>query len=175
MYESLRSHCLQNYSDFEIIFGIADPDDPAVHVVDRLRREFPGVAMRLAVCREILGTNLKVSNLVQMLPHARHPYLVISDSDIRVQPDYLRQVIWPLRDPGVGLLTCLYRGAFGGTLGSCLEAVGIETAFCGGVLAAREVEKGIRFGLGSTLAVSDRKSTRLNSSHSRASRMPSSA
>jgi ceramide glucosyltransferase len=87
-----------------------------------------------------------------MLPAARYELLLVNDSDIRVPPDYLRQVIAPLADASVGLVTCLYRGVAGPTLGSRLEALGISTDFVPGVLSARFIEKGLHFGLGSTLA-----------------------
>ncbi|HZR56958.1 MAG TPA: bacteriohopanetetrol glucosamine biosynthesis glycosyltransferase HpnI [Terriglobales bacterium] len=151
MYESLRSHCLQNYSEYEIIFGVSDPDDPAIELVVRLKDEFPQQAIRLVRCDKIPGTNIKVSNLAQMLPSARFEVLLINDSDIRVTPDYLQQVVPPLTNPKVGLVTCLYRGIAASTLGSKLESLGISTDFAPGVLTARYLES-IRFGLGSTLA-----------------------
>ena len=104
------------------------------------------------VCPENLGANTKVSNLGQMARQARHEYLIVNDSDIRVEPDYLRRVLAPLSDPKVGLVTCLYRGIANSSLGSRLESLGISTDFCAGVLVAQTVENGIRFGLGSTLA-----------------------
>lgn len=151
MYESFRSHCLQDYPEYEIVFGVSDADDPAIALVERLKAEFPQQTIRLVVCRENLGTNTKVSNLVQMLPEVRYEHLVLSDSDIRVERDYLQRVVAPLQDPKVGIVTCLYRGVPSQTLGSRLESLGISTDFCAGVLAARLLE-GIRFGLGSTLA-----------------------
>ena len=152
MYESLRSHCLQDYAEYEIILGISDSNDPAAEIVTRLQAEFPQRAIHLMVCGRTLGANAKVSNLAQMLTKAQHQHLVVSDSDIRVEPDYLRRVLAPLADPQVGLVTCLYRGVPGSTLGSRLESLGISTEFTAGVLAARQLEGGIRFGLGSTLA-----------------------
>ena len=151
MYESFRSHCLLDYPEYEVIFGVSDPRDPALELVDKLCKEFPARAIRTMVCGENLGTNIKVSNLAQMARAARHEYLVVNDSDIRVEPDYLRRVIAPLADPQVGLVTCLYRGVPNETFGSRLESLGISTDFCPGVLVARQLE-GICFGLGSTLA-----------------------
>jgi ceramide glucosyltransferase len=151
MYESLRSHCLQNYPEYEIIFGVSDPDDPAIELVNRLKDEFPEQTIRLIHCEKILGTNVKVSNLAQMLPSARFEVLLVNDSDIRVEPDYLQQVAPSLTDPNVGLVTCLYRGIASPTLGSRLESLGISTDFAPGVLTARSLES-IRFALGSTLA-----------------------
>jgi ceramide glucosyltransferase len=150
MYEAFRSHCLQEYPEYELIFGVAEENDPAIALVERLQREFPQRSIRLIMCPRVLGANLKVSNLVQMLPAARFEFLVVNDSDIRVPADYLRRVMAPFATPQTGLVTALYRGAATGML-SRMEAIGISTDFAAGVLAARELE-GIRFGLGSTLA-----------------------
>ncbi len=152
MYESFRSHCLQDYPEYEIIFGVSDPADPALQLVERLKLEFPLCAIRAMVCSENLGSNTKMSNLAQMLRQAKYENVLVNDSDIRVQPDYLRRVMAPLADQRTGLVTCLYRGTASPTLGSRLEALGISTDFAAGVLAAQQLEGGIRFGLGSTLA-----------------------
>ena len=158
MYEAFRSHCLQEYAgEYELIFGAGSNDDPAVEAVHRLMTEFPERRIRLVICPERLGTNGKVSNLIQMLPHTQHEFLLINDSDIRVSPKYLervmRQFVAPAKKP-VGMVTALYRGkAHSWTLGSVLETLGIATDFMAGVVTARIVEGGIHFGLGSTLAV----------------------
>jgi ceramide glucosyltransferase len=152
IYESFRSHCLQDYPEYEIIFGVSDPSDPAIESVRRLQREFPDRRIRMIVSSTILGANVKVSNLAQMIADARYGCLIVNDSDIRVEPDYLQRVTAPLADSRLGMLTCLYRGVASATLGSRLESLGISTDFCASVLAARQVEGGIRFGLGSTLA-----------------------
>lgn len=151
IYASLRSHCLQDYTEYEVIFGVSDAADPSVPWVQQLQREFPGHAIQLVVCPLILGGNIKVSNLAQMLPHARYEHILVNDSDIRVEPDYLRRVVAPLVDSEVGLVTCLYRAIAGGTLPSRLESLGVSTDFCGGALVAMQMENGARFGLGSTL------------------------
>lgn len=152
IYESFRSHCLQDYSEYEIIFGVSDPADPAIEIVQKLQHEFPERRIQLVICPKILGANVKISNLVQMLPDARYEYLIVNDSDIRVESDYLRRVSAPLADSRVGMVTCLYHGAPEKKLGSRLEALGISTDFCAGVLVANQIEHGIHFGLGSTLA-----------------------
>jgi ceramide glucosyltransferase len=152
IYQSFRSHCLQEYPEYEVIFGVSDPNDPAVASVRQLQSEFPALNIRLMVCRKTLGANVKVSNLAQMLLEARYPHLLVNDSDIRVEPDYLRRVMAPLADLKVGMVTCLYRGVAAATLGSRIESLGISTDFCAGVLAARQLEGGLRFGLGSTMA-----------------------
>jgi len=153
MYESFRSHCVQDYPEHEIIFGVSEADDPAVEAVHRLMREFPHCSIQLVVCPEVLGNNRKTSNLVQMLPQARYDHILINDSDIYVTPDYLRRVMAPFAQPGVGMVTCPYRGIAADTLGSKLESIGISTDFIAGVLAAGQIENGIHFALGSTLAI----------------------
>ncbi len=152
IWESFCSHCEQKYPQFQLIFGVSDPGDPAIEAVRKLQAEYPNLPIELIVCDRVLGANIKVSNLAQMLPAARHELLLVNDSDIRVPPDYLRQVFAPLADVSVGLVTCLYRGVAAPTLGSRLEALGISTDFVPGVLSARFLEKGLHFGLGSTLA-----------------------
>lgn len=152
IWENFCSHCEQDYPEFQVIFGVSDPADPAVEVVRKLQGKFPNLMIELIVCHRILGTNIKVSNLAQMLRAARHEILLVNDSDIRVPPDYLRNVIAPLADSSVGLVTCLYRGIACPTLGSRLEALGIASDFVPGVLSARFLEHGLHFGLGSTLA-----------------------
>jgi ceramide glucosyltransferase len=151
MYESFRSHCLQNYPEYEVIFGVSDADDPAIAFVERLQAEFPQVPIRLVSCLRSLGANTKVSNLAQMVTEAKYEHIVVNDSDIRVEANYLRSVAAPLLDPKVGLVTCLYRGVASPSMGSRLESLFISTDFSAGVLVARLLEGGIHFGLGSTL------------------------
>lgn len=152
MYKALRSHCVQNYPQYEILFGITDANDPAVEVIARLKQEFPESRIKIVRCEKRLGANGKISSLAQMVPQATHEILLVNDSDIWVGPDYLRTVVMELEQPGTGLVTCLYRGRPSATLGSKLEALGISTDFAPGVLVARLIEGGLHFGLGSTLA-----------------------
>ena len=151
MYENFRTHCLQDYPEYEIIFGVSDHDDPAIPLVEQLKREFPGGSIHLVVCRERVGPNIKVSNLLQMARRAKYSFLIVNDSDIRVDREYLRRVIAPLEQENIGLVTCLYRAIANSRLTSCIESLGIVD-FCAAVLSARRVEGGLRFGLGSTLA-----------------------
>src|ERR1700722_7757959 len=123
IYQSFRSHCLQDYPEYEIIFGVSDPNDPAIASVKALQQEFPQHKIQLLVCPDILGANVKVSNLAQMLPVARYEHLIVNDSDIRVDADYLQSVVAPLSDPQLGLVTCLYRGVAAQTLGSRLQSL----------------------------------------------------
>ncbi len=160
------SHCRQQYAgQFEILFGVSSLNDPAVAEVERLRAEFPECAIRLVICPERLGTSGKVSNLIQMLREAQYEYVLINDSDIRVSLHYLARVMACFADERVGMVTAPYLGRTAAegeklTLWARLEALGISTDFLPGVLTARLLEDGIRFGLGSTLAVSREALTR---------------
>lgn len=155
MMEAFRSHCRQTYSgDYELLFGVSTLDDPATTAVRTLQEEFPERSIRLIECPQRLGTNGKVSTLIQLIPHTHHNFLLINDSDIAVGPRYLEQVIGCFAFEGVGLVTALYRGKAHETLPSRLEALGIATDFQPSVLLARWIEGGLRYGLGSTLAVS---------------------
>ena len=159
MLDAFRSHCRQNYGgDYELLFGVSSTDDPAASAVAELQGEFPDRSIRLIVCPERLGANGKVSTLAQLIPHAGHPFLLINDSDITVSPRYLERVMAHFAPDAskarhVGLVTALYRGRPHGTLPSKLEALGIATDFQPSVLLARWLEGGLRYGLGSTLAV----------------------
>src|SRR5271166_5838887 len=151
MYLAFRSHCVLDYGEYEVLFGVSDANDPALELVERLQQEFPLRQLQVVHCPKVLGLNGKVSNLAQMLPQARYEHIVINDSDIIVPLDYLRSVMAPLAQPQVGMVTALYRGIAGKTLGSRLEALGLSADFMGGVLVARELQ-GIRFALGGTIA-----------------------
>jgi len=115
LYENLRSFCLQEYSHFQIVFGVADADDPAANVVRRLIADFPALDLTLVVGGAARAPNRKVANLMNMLPAARHGLLAISDSDMRVAPDYLATIAPLVAPPDAGLVTCLYRGVPAGT------------------------------------------------------------
>jgi len=110
LYESLRSFCEQRYERFQIVCGVRDAQDPAIAVVRRLQREFRRLDLQLVIDPTQWGSSRKVSNLMNMMPLVRHDYLVIADSDVRVEPDYLASVVAPLGEAAVGIVTCLYRG-----------------------------------------------------------------
>jgi ceramide glucosyltransferase len=165
MLDAFRSHCRQTYAGgYEILFGVSGLDEPAVSAVDQLQSEFPERTIRLIECPARLGANGKVSTLAQLVPQARCEYILVNDSDITVSPHYLERVMAhfapvpakPYAQPSkaVGLVTALYRGRAHATLGSRLESLGIATDFMPSVLVARMIEGGLRYGLGSTLAVS---------------------
>jgi len=163
MYAGLASHCRQVYgAPFELIFGVHRLDDPAVAEVERLRADFPEAAIKLVECGLRVGTSGKVSNLVQMLPHASYEHIIVNDSDICVHENYLTGVMRcfhaDTEEKPVGMVTAPYLGRTGSggreiTVWARLEALGISTDFMPGVLTARKLEGGIRFGMGSTLAM----------------------
>jgi ceramide glucosyltransferase len=136
LYSHLRSFCEQDYRQYEIVFGVSDADDAARAVAERLIGEFPSVPMKLVIDPSIHGNNRKVSNLINMLERARNEVLVMSDSDAFVGRDYLAAVTAPLRDPGVGLVTCLYCGVPTEGIWSRLGAMYINEWYIPSVLLA---------------------------------------
>lgn len=130
LYENLRTFCRQRYPGYQLIFGVQNPRDPAILVVERLRREFPRIEIELIVSPERpAGTNGKIANLAGMLPAARHATLVVADADIRVASDYLAKLVAALQLPRVGLVTCLYRARPVGGFWSRLAALHIDQGF----------------------------------------------
>jgi ceramide glucosyltransferase len=150
-YENFASFCRQDYPEFEILFAVNDAEDPVVPIVQQLIADFPGRSIRLIVVAERLGPNTKVSNLCRLVREARHDLLVITDSDVRVEPGYLRSVAAMFRDPRVGGVTALYRGRDNLQFVAAMDCVGSSAAFCGAALVARELE-GLKFMMGSTMA-----------------------
>jgi ceramide glucosyltransferase len=150
-YENMASFCKQNYPKYEIIFGAMDERDDGVQVVRQVMENFPDLDIKLVISNRTIGTNLKVSNLANMMAEARYPLLLISDSDISVEPDYLSRVVQPMRDERVGVVTCLYRSLAHNWIAT-LEAIAIPTEFFAGVLTARKME-GMKFTLGSTVLI----------------------
>jgi ceramide glucosyltransferase len=150
-YENFATFCRQDYADYEIVFAVADDDDPAIDVIRQVITAFPERSIRLLIGAPNLGPSSKVNKLCRLTREARYDILVISDSDIRVASDYLRRVVAPFRDPRVGAVTCLYAGITNGRTASELEALGIATDFAAGVLTAWQIQ-GVRFALGATMA-----------------------
>jgi len=152
LYECLLSFCRQDYPHFEMVFGVSDGADPAVDVVARLKLEFPGLDIKLAIDRRQHGSSRKVSNLINMMPLARHDFLVISDSDVRVEPDYLAKIAPALIDPRVGIVTCPYHGNPRPGLWSLLGSLFINEWFIPSVRVA--AMSGSRaFAFGATIAI----------------------
>lgn len=161
LYANLVSFCRQDYpAPVQVVFGLADAADPAAGVARRLIADFPDRDLELVINARRHGANAKVSNLINMQPAARHEMIVIADSDIAVRPDYLANLATSLGQPGVGLVTCLYRGVGAAGLWSRLAAAGIDYHFLPNVLAA------LKLGLatpcfGSTIALTKTALTRL--------------
>lgn len=152
LYEHLRSFCEQDHGEFQIIFGVADANDEAVAIVRQLQRDFAAADLQLVIDGRQHGANRKVSNLVNMASHARYDYLVVADSDIRVDRDYLSKVTLPLLDPTVGIVTCPYRGCPRAGLWSLLGSLLINDWFMPAVrLAALAGSESFAFG--ATIAI----------------------
>ena len=150
-YENFASFCRQEYPTYEILFAVRDENDPAVPVVRRLIRDFPQIPVRLLISQENRGTNDKVGKLCLLAQEARYSLLVITDSDVRVAPDYLRQVAGVFRDPRVGAVTALYRALEAPSFGAVMDTMG-SLSFSGSALVARDLE-GLKFTMGSTAAL----------------------
>ena len=149
-YENFASFCTQDYSEYEILFGVAGDADPAVPLIQRLIREFPRRRISFFVEAEQIGANRKVNMLTRLAREARHEILVLTDGDIRVTPSYLREVVAPFNDKSVGAVTSFYRGIAERSLGAELEAIGAASDFFAGVLMANWME-GITFALGASI------------------------
>ncbi|AFL86542.1 hopanoid biosynthesis associated glycosyl transferase protein HpnI [Terriglobus roseus DSM 18391] len=156
-YAAFASHCTQQYAGrYELLLGLSDPADADVLAeIERLKTEFPTTAIRAIACGERLGTNGKVSTLSQMVPHALGDVILINDADILVGPQYLTRIAADLAQPNVGMVTTPYAGRTSDKPGlwARLEGLGIATDFLPGVLTSRLLDRGVRFGLGSTLAL----------------------
>jgi len=149
-YENFASFCRLDYPEYELLFGVNDSADPAVPLIQRLMAEFPQRRIRLLSGSEALGANRKVNKLVQLAREAQHEVLALTDGDVRVAPDYLREVVAPFADKKVGAVTSFYRAIAERNLGAELEAVGAASDFFAGVLMANWME-GITFGLGASI------------------------
>jgi ceramide glucosyltransferase len=147
-YDAIRSHASQDYPEFEILFGMSVPGDPAAKDILRLQAEFPRLRIEIVPVTTD-APNAKAGVLVELARRARHPILLVNDSDIRVEPGYLRTVVAPLADSRVGLVTCLYR-ASAVSFAARAEALGIATEFAPSVLVARLLGVA-EFALGSTM------------------------
>lgn len=150
-YENFASFCNQDYPEYEIVFCVSSPYDAAMPAIDQLQRDFPDRVIRVLFGSGRVATNDKVAKLARLSKEAAYEYLVINDSDVRVRPDYLRQIIAPLVDPNVGCVTCLYVSTGQKTFADDLHNVGMVSDFYAGLMVARELE-GVKFALGTTIA-----------------------
>jgi ceramide glucosyltransferase len=150
-YENFASFCALDYPDYEILFAVADSDDPVIPIIENLRKDHPRQAIRLIVGVEQLGITLKTNSLVRLAHEARHELLVINDSDVRVEQDYLRDVVAPFADPKVGCVTAFFRSMTEGGLAADVDAVGVPTDSSASTLVAKTLGS-LDFALGWTMA-----------------------
>ncbi len=152
LYDSLASFCRLDYPTFQILCGVRDPNDPAVAIVTKVQHEFPQCDLSLIVAPSAIGTNYKVSTLHHLMSQMKYDYLVITDSDVCVTPDYLRTIIPPLTHTETGLVTCVYRGGSGQPLPALLESLMINTTFTTQVVVASQIEEP-SYAFGATMAL----------------------
>ncbi len=150
-FENFSSFCRQNYEDYEILYCVNEMSDAAVPIIQKVIAEFPQRKIRILSGATRYGTNRKVNNLALLTQEARHEFLVQSDGDVRVGPNYLREVLAPFVDPSVGVVSCFYRGVAQPNLAAELEAVGAASDFFAGALVADWME-GVTFALGASVA-----------------------
>jgi ceramide glucosyltransferase len=150
-YENFASFCRQDYPDYELLFCVGDKEDPAFPILEKLTRNFPERRIRILFGSAGKGSNDKVVKLARLVSEAQHEVVVISDSDVRVKPDYLRSVVAPLANPKVGAVTCFYVPIEEKTLAESLQTIGMFSDFYVGILVARQLD-GVKFALGPTIA-----------------------
>jgi ceramide glucosyltransferase len=150
-YENYASFCRQDYPDYEILFCIGSTDDPAYSVLEKIQQDFPERPIKIIVGNKSEAVNDKVAKLARLVEEASHEHLVISDSDVRVEANYLTTLMAPLTDPHVGAVTCFYVPADVGTMVDRLQEVGMLSDFYPGILVAKELD-GVKFALGPTIA-----------------------
>lgn len=152
LFENLATFCEQRHPCYQLLFGVSSPNDPAIGVVRRLQAAYPGRDIELVVDSRVHGKNLKVSNLINLAAHAKHPLIVVADSDIAAEPGYLEAITAPLADPGVGIVTCLYHAESVGGFWTRVGALFVNEWFAPSVRIAH-AGGSRRFGFGATLAL----------------------
>ncbi|PYX49723.1 MAG: hypothetical protein DMG79_07860 [Acidobacteria bacterium] len=150
--KNLESFFRQDYPDYEVIFGARDANNPAVKIAEEIRARYPHIPSQMIFSGPPAWPNAKVFSLDKMIAASSRAYFIISDSDVQVAPDFLRNTIPPLLDSGVGLVTCMYRGIPASDFWSWLEALGLSVEMSSGVMVADMME-GMRFALGPAMAV----------------------
>ena len=151
-YENFASYCRLNYPEYEMIFAVADANDKVVPVIEKLQRDFPHRRIRLVTSVEQLGENSKINSFCRLVKEARYDLLVMTDSDVRVEHDYLHEVAAPFADPAVGGITSFYRCTGGGTLAADLDMLGMCADSVPSALIARKLEGRVQFAFGWTMA-----------------------
>jgi ceramide glucosyltransferase len=154
-YENFASFCRQNYPEYEILFCVNELSDPAVPVIRKVMADFPSRRIQIFSGAPQPGTNRKVNNLALLAKEARHEILVQSDGDVRVGPEYLREMVAPFHDARVGVVSCFYRGIAAANLGAELEAIGAASDFFAGALVA-DWKEGVTFALGASVGTTKR-------------------
>jgi ceramide glucosyltransferase len=149
-YENFASFCKQDYPDYEVLFCVGE-DDPSIPILEKLAKEFPERRIRILIGGSATGSNDKVVKLARLVSEAQHEVVVISDSDVRVRPEYLRTMVAPLADSRVGAVTCFYGPIEDKTMTDSLQTVGMFSDFYVGILVARQLD-GVKFALGPTIA-----------------------
>jgi ceramide glucosyltransferase len=150
--ESLRSACVQDYPKYQVVFAVQDPQDPVVSLLEEIEEEFGAELVSIAIENRQVGPNKKINNLLAALPHARYDTLVINDSDVRLNPDYLKAIVPSLLDSGVGCACTLYRATRGDRWFEKLELLTLNADFIPSVIFAH-VTGASKFCLGSSLAI----------------------
>jgi ceramide glucosyltransferase len=150
-YENFASFCRQDYPDYELLFCVGERDDPVVPILEKLARDFPERRITVLFGTSGNAANDKVAKLARLVSEARNEVVVISDSDVRARPDYLRTVVAPLANPKIGAVTCFYVPTEEKTLAESLQTIGMVSDFYAGILVARQLD-GVKFALGPTIA-----------------------
>ena len=150
-YENFASFCRQNYPEYEVLFCVNDLSDPAVPFIQKVTSDFPQIPIRLLSGAESVGTNRKVNNLALLAKEARYEILVQTDADVRVGPDFLREVAAPFANPATGVASCFYRGIVEADLRAEIEAIGAVTDLLAGAMVA-DWKEGVTFALGAAVA-----------------------
>jgi ceramide glucosyltransferase len=155
-YENFASFCNLDYPEYEVVFAVSDTWDPVIPIIEKLRADFPARSIRLITNVPRIGTSDKVNNLCELVQNAKYDFLVMSDSDVRVEPDYLKQVIAPFADQEVGAVTAFYKSLSAGNLASNLDALGMYMDSAPSALVAKKIEGRLQFAFGWTMATSRR-------------------
>jgi ceramide glucosyltransferase len=151
-YDNFSSFCRLDYPQYQLLFAVTDPCDPVIPLLHKLQQDFPERDIHLVTGVERLGENDKVNNLIRLVKEAKYDLVVMSDSDVRVEADYLREVTAPFADPAVGTVTAFYRCVGGGTLASALDMLGMAVDSVPSALVAQKLEGKIQFAFGWTMA-----------------------
>ena len=150
--QNLASFCRQDYPVFQIVFALQSPEDPCLAMIRQLVADYPDLDIEIVIDPTLHGANGKVSNLINAFPFIKHDIIVIADSDVTVETDYLAKISAHFSDPEIGLATSLYRGATVHSTAAAIEALGFTAEMIPNVIVAERLE-GLRFALGASLAV----------------------